>query len=83
VPYDPTIYLGSAAHYRYGRTAYSPGSKPSWRSRPAWTGAAGSWMSAAALACLLSDFAWDVRVLLASRSAEGIFWDWPGDTEVV
>ena len=22
--YDPTIYLGSAAHYRYGRPAYSP-----------------------------------------------------------
>ena len=25
MPYDPTIYLGSAAHYRYGRPAYSPG----------------------------------------------------------
>jgi SAM-dependent methyltransferase len=25
VPYDPTIYLGSTAHYRYGRPAYSPG----------------------------------------------------------
>jgi SAM-dependent methyltransferase len=24
VPYDPTIYLGSAAHYRYGRPPYSP-----------------------------------------------------------
>ena len=24
VPYDPTIYLGSAAHYRDGRPAYSP-----------------------------------------------------------
>jgi SAM-dependent methyltransferase len=24
VPYDPTIYRGSAAHYRYGRPAYSP-----------------------------------------------------------
>ena len=24
VPYDPTIYLGSAAHYRNGRPAYSP-----------------------------------------------------------
>jgi SAM-dependent methyltransferase len=24
VPYDPTLYLGSAAHYRYGRPAYSP-----------------------------------------------------------
>jgi SAM-dependent methyltransferase len=31
----------------------------------------------------LDDFASEVRALLASRSPEGIFWDWPGDTEVV
>jgi SAM-dependent methyltransferase len=31
----------------------------------------------------LDDFAKEVRALLANRSAEGIFWDWPGDTEVV
>jgi len=31
----------------------------------------------------LGDFAGEVRALLASRSAEGIFWDWPGDTEVI
>jgi hypothetical protein len=24
VPYDPTIYRGSAAHHRYGRPPYSP-----------------------------------------------------------
>ena len=24
MPYDPTIYQGAAAHYRYGRPAYSP-----------------------------------------------------------
>jgi SAM-dependent methyltransferase len=29
------------------------------------------------------DFAGEVRELLASRSPEGVFWDWPGDTEVV
>jgi len=28
-------------------------------------------------------FAGDVRGLLAKRSPEGVFWDWPGDTEVV
>ena len=28
-------------------------------------------------------FAAEVRELLASRSPEGIFWDWPGDTEVI
>jgi hypothetical protein len=31
----------------------------------------------------LDEFAGEVRALLADRSAEGIFWDWPGDTEVV
>jgi SAM-dependent methyltransferase len=29
------------------------------------------------------DFAAEVRELLASRSPAGVFWDWPGDTEVV
>jgi SAM-dependent methyltransferase len=31
----------------------------------------------------VDDFAYEVRELLASRSPEGVFWDWPGDTEVV
>jgi hypothetical protein len=31
----------------------------------------------------LDDFAGEVRALLAKRSAGGLFWDWPGDTEVV
>jgi SAM-dependent methyltransferase len=31
----------------------------------------------------LEDFAGEVRALLADRSPEGLFWDWPGDTEVV
>ena len=31
----------------------------------------------------VNDFARDVRKLLTSRSPEGLFWDWPGDTEVV
>jgi SAM-dependent methyltransferase len=31
----------------------------------------------------LADFAADVRTLLANHCADGIFWDWPGDTEVV
>jgi SAM-dependent methyltransferase len=29
------------------------------------------------------DFAADVRRLLAARSPDGVFWDWPGDTEVI
>jgi ubiquinone/menaquinone biosynthesis C-methylase UbiE len=31
----------------------------------------------------LDDFTGEVRALLASRSADGMFWDWPGDTEVI
>jgi SAM-dependent methyltransferase len=31
----------------------------------------------------LDDFASEVRALLASRSPENVFWDWPGDTEVI
>jgi SAM-dependent methyltransferase len=31
----------------------------------------------------VDDFAAEVRELLASRSPEGVFWDWPGDTELV
>jgi SAM-dependent methyltransferase len=29
------------------------------------------------------DFAREVRELLAARSPDGVFWDWPGDTEVI
>ena len=31
----------------------------------------------------IEDFAQEVRELLTLRSPEGIFWDWPGDTEVI
>ena len=31
----------------------------------------------------LGDFTREVRELLASRSPEGVFWDWPGDTEII
>jgi SAM-dependent methyltransferase len=31
----------------------------------------------------VDEFAADVRRLLASRSPDGRFWDWPGDTEVI
>ena len=31
----------------------------------------------------LEDFTTEVRELLRSRSPDGIFWDWPGDTEVI
>ena len=31
----------------------------------------------------VDDFSADVRELLASRSPGGLFWDWPGDTELI
>ena len=31
----------------------------------------------------IEDFVTEVRQLLASRSSDGVFWDWPGDTAVV
>jgi SAM-dependent methyltransferase len=42
-----------------------------------------SWSAPHLFGDRLDDFAGEVRTLLANRSAEGIFWDWPGDTEVV
>jgi trans-aconitate methyltransferase len=112
MPYDPTIYLGSAAHYRCGRPAYSPDleSALTRRAGPHGNGrlldvGCGPGVLTVRLAHLfaqavgldpdvgmlaegrrddrLDDFAAEVRALLANRSAEGIFWDWPGDTEVV
>ena len=31
----------------------------------------------------VDDFAGEMRELLRSRSPDGVFWDWPGDTEIV
>jgi SAM-dependent methyltransferase len=31
----------------------------------------------------VDEFAGEVRELLAARSPSGLFWDWPGDTEVI
>ncbi len=31
----------------------------------------------------VGEFAADVRRLLESRSPDGRFWDWPGDTEII
>lgn len=42
-----------------------------------------SWSAPHLFADRVEDSARDVRELLASRSDEGVFWDWPGDTEVI
>ena len=31
----------------------------------------------------VEEFAGEMRELLRERSPEGVFWDWPGDTEVM
>ncbi len=51
VPYDPAIYLGSAAHYRYGRPAYSPELEAVLTAEAGLDGNGRLWMPAAALAC--------------------------------
>jgi SAM-dependent methyltransferase len=42
-----------------------------------------SWAAPHLFGDRVEDFAADLRELLASRSPEGLFWDWPGDTEVI
>jgi SAM-dependent methyltransferase len=42
-----------------------------------------SWSAPHLFGDRVDEFAHDVRELLASRSPEGVFWDWPGDTEVI
>jgi hypothetical protein len=42
-----------------------------------------SWAAPHLFADRVDDFARDLRELLASRSPEGVFWDWPGDSEVI
>lgn len=42
-----------------------------------------SWSAPHLFGDRVGDFARDVRALLGSRSPEGLFWDWPGDTEVI
>jgi SAM-dependent methyltransferase len=42
-----------------------------------------SWSAPHLFVDRVDDFASDVRELLAARSPDGVFWDWPGDTEVI
>jgi SAM-dependent methyltransferase len=42
-----------------------------------------SWSAPHLFGDRVEDFATDVRELLRSRSPDGVFWDWPGDTEVI
>ena len=51
MPYDPAIYLGAAARYRYGRPAYSPQLEAVLTREAGLDGNGRLWMPAAALAC--------------------------------
>jgi SAM-dependent methyltransferase len=42
-----------------------------------------SWSAPHLFGDRVEEFAADVRELLASRSPDGVFWDWPGDTEII
>jgi SAM-dependent methyltransferase len=42
-----------------------------------------SWSAPHLFGDRVDEFAAEVRELLAARSPDGVFWDWPGDTEVI
>jgi SAM-dependent methyltransferase len=42
-----------------------------------------SWSAPHLFGDRVDEFAAELRELLALRSPEGVFWDWPGDTEVI
>lgn len=42
-----------------------------------------SWSAPHLFGDRVEEFADEVRTLLGARSPDGLFWDWPGDTEVV
>ena len=42
-----------------------------------------SWSAPHLFGDRVDDFAGEMRDLLRSRSPEGVFWDWPGDTELI
>jgi SAM-dependent methyltransferase len=42
-----------------------------------------SWSAPHLFGDRVEEFAGEVRKLLTARSPEGVFWDWPGDTEVI
>ncbi|MGA2211576.1 MAG: class I SAM-dependent methyltransferase [Acidimicrobiales bacterium] len=42
-----------------------------------------SWAAPRLFGDRLADFEADLRGLLSERSPEGLYWDWPGDTELV
>ena len=66
--YDPTIYLGFAACYRYGCLACSPQLEAVLTDKMVWMGTAGVWMSAAAEGLRRARRRAATRLLAASRS---------------
>jgi SAM-dependent methyltransferase len=42
-----------------------------------------SWAAPHLFGDRVEEFAAELRALLADRAADGVFWDWPGDTEIV
>jgi hypothetical protein len=93
--YDPTIYLGSAAYYARGRPPYSrdlastladvSGLDSASRLLDVGCGPGVSMSFAAPhlFGPQLDAFTADLRGELAARSPGGLFWDWPGDTQIL
>lgn len=83
----PERFEDTLARSRFGgsRTIYAPGRPDLIRNTD--TVVAGyfslSWAAPRWFGSRLADFESDLRRLLREHSPEGLFWDWPGDTELV
>jgi 2-polyprenyl-3-methyl-5-hydroxy-6-metoxy-1,4-benzoquinol methylase len=74
VRYDPSFYDGAAVHYRDGRPAYSPRLEALLAEELGLDGSG-----------RLLDVGCGPGILTVRMAQlfEGVFWDWPGDTEVM
>jgi hypothetical protein len=71
--------------FRGSRTVYAPGRKDLIRDIDTVVAnfLSMSWSAPRLFGDRLADFEADLRGLLSERSPGGLFWDWPGDTELV
>jgi len=71
--------------FRGSRTVYAPGRQDLIRDIDTVVANyfSMSWAAPRLFGDRLADFEADLRGLLSERSPEGLFWDWPGDTELV
>jgi ubiquinone/menaquinone biosynthesis C-methylase UbiE len=84
---QPARFEDTLLESRFGgsRTVYAPGRQDLIRDVDAVVANyfSMSWAASRLFGDRVADFEADLRRLLWERSPEGLFWDWPGDTELV